>query len=118
MKKNIKFFAIQEEHIKKLQEKLDEDKNIFFRELMDTPGWELFIGKHTNTYQRPKDVIPNLKNNFVKLEIEFEPSNYRKDSSLPSSCQFTVSYRAYHNISKFRTNFISFEEIENFINGI
>ena len=121
MKKSIKFFAIQEEHIKNLQEKLDNDKNEFFREFMETPGWELFLGRHTSSYQRPKEVIPRLKEHFVKLELEFpnRENIISEKALLPDACMFIITYRSRpytSHFSKFRTHYIKFEDIENFIN--
>lgn len=113
--KSLKMIAAQRQHLKKLQEKLEEDERNFFYTLTNIPGWELFITRHTSTYQCPKDVIPHLKNYFRGIEIEFD-----KEDGMPSEAKFTIryaegnGYKSYQHC-KFRTNSIPISDIENFI---
>ena len=113
--KGLKMLAAQRQHIKKLQKNLEHDENNFFRVLTSLPGWELFITKHTSTYQRPKDVLPHLKNYFKNLDIEFDT-----EEGLPTKAKFIITYAAgggyksYQHL-KFRTNEIPISDIEEFI---
>ena len=70
--KSIKMIAAQRQHAKKLQEKLKEDEKNFFATLTSIDGWEYFMTRHTSTYQRPKEVIPYLKNFFKYIDIVFD----------------------------------------------
>lgn len=113
--KSVKMLAAQRQHVKKLQQKLEEDEKNFFMNLMSIDGWEYFITKHTSTYQRPKEVLPKLKNYFRGIDIEFD-----KEDGLPTSASFTIRYAAHsgygaYQYCKFRTNPIPIEDIENFI---
>ena len=113
--KSIKMIAAQRQHVKKLQEKLKEDEKNFFAALTGIDGWEYFISKHTSTYQRPKDVLPHLKNHFRNIEIEFD-----KEEGIPTTAAFTITYaagngyKAYQHL-KFRTQAIPIDEIESFL---
>ena len=69
--KSIKMIAAQRQHVKKLQEQLKEDEKNFFATLTSIDGWEYFMTRHTSTYQRPKEVIPYLKNFFKDIDIIF-----------------------------------------------
>ena len=116
--KNIKMIAAQRQHVKKLQEKLKEDEKNFFATLTGIDGWEYFMTRHTSTYQRPKDVIPYLKNFFSDIDIVFD-----KEDGIPTTAAFTITYtpgyRSYsyksHHYLKFRTQPIPISEIEEFI---
>lgn len=113
--KSIKMIAAQRQHLKKLQEKLEEDEKNFFATLTNIEGWEYFITRHTSTYQRPKDVIPHLKNYFRSIDIVFD-----KEEGIPTTASFTItyaagnSYKAYQHL-KFRTQAIPIAEIEEFL---
>jgi len=111
--KSIKVIAAQHKHIQSLQNKFNEDLNLYFKKMMSIPGWELFISKHTSTYQRPKEVLPYLPNHFQKLELVFD-----NDESIPTKCTFVIHYRPKHSsawTNKFRTNPIDIKELDNFI---
>ena len=105
--KNIKMIAAQRQHVKKLQEKLKEDEKNFFATLTGIDGWEYFMTRHTPTYQRPKDVIPYLKNFFSDIDIVFD-----KEDGIPTTAAFTITYTPD---LKFRTQPIPISEIEEFI---
>lgn len=113
--KSIKMIAAQRQHVKKLQENLEADESRFFRVFTSIPGWEMFISKHTSSYQRPRDVIPYLKKYFRSLEIEFD-----KEEGLPNTAKFIITYangngyKSYNHM-KFRTNPIPISDIEEFI---
>lgn len=49
---SLKLIAAQEKHIKLLQEKLDKLKREQMLRFTSTPGWPLFILKHTPSYVR------------------------------------------------------------------
>ena len=113
--------AAQRQHVKKLQEKLKEDEKNFFATLTNIDGWEYFMTRHTSTYQRPKEVIPYLKNFFKDIDIVFD-----KEEGIPTTAAFTITYtRGYsgyksynyksYNYLKFRTQPIPITEIEEFI---
>ena len=106
--KSIKMIAAQRQHVKKLQEKLKEDENNFFATLTSTDGWEYFITKHTSTYQRPKNVIPHLKNFFRDIDID-------KEEGIPTTAAFTITYILGYSYKSFRTQPIPISEIEEFI---
>lgn len=119
--KSIKMIAAQRQHVKKLQEKLKEDEKNFFATLTSIDGWEYFMTRHTSTYQRPKEVIPYLKNFFKDIDIVFD-----KEEGIPTTAAFTITYtRGYsgyksynyksYNYLKFRTQPIPISEIEEFI---
>ena len=119
--KSIKMIAAQRQHVKKLQEKLKEDEKNFFATLTSIDGWEYFMTRHTSTYQRPKEVIPYLKNFFKDIDIDFD-----KEEGIPTTAAFTITYtRGYsgyksynyksYNYLKFRTQPIPISEIEEFI---
>ena len=119
--KSIKMIAAQRQHVKKLQEKLKEDEKNFFATLTSIDGWEYFMTRHTSTYQRPKEVIPYLKNFFKDIDIVFD-----KEEGIPTTAAFTITYtRGYsgyksynyksYNYLKFRTQPIPITEIEEFI---
>ena len=119
--KSIKMIAAQRQHVKKLQEKLKEDEKNFFAILTSIDGWEYFMTRHTSTYQRPKNVIPHLKNFFKDIDIVFD-----KEEGIPTTAAFTITYtRGYsgyksynyksYNYLKFRTQPIPISEIEEFI---
>ena len=119
--KSIKMIAAQRQHVKKLQEKLKEDEKNFFATLTGIDGWEYFMTRHTSTYQRPKEVIPYLKNFFKDIDIVFD-----KEEGIPTTAAFTITYtRGYsgyksynyksYNYLKFRTQPIPINEIEEFI---
>ena len=119
--KSIKMLAAQRQHVKKLQEKLKEDEKNFFATLTSIDGWEYFMTRHTSTYQRPKEVIPYLKNFFKDIDIVFD-----KEEGIPTTAAFTITYtRGYsgyksynynsYNYLKFRTQPIPISEIEEFI---
>lgn len=119
--KSIKMIAAQRQHVKKLQEKLKEDEKNFFATLTSIDGWEYFMTRHTSTYQRPKEVIPYLKNFFKDIDIVFD-----KEEGIPTTAAFTITYtRGYsgyksynyesYNYLKFRTKQIPISEIEEFI---
>ena len=114
--KSIKMIAAQRQHVKKLQEKLKEDEKNFFATLTGIDGWEYFITRHTSTYQRPKEVIPYLRNFFKDIDIVFD-----KEEGIPTTAAFTITYaRGYsgyksYNYLKFRTQPIPISEIEEFI---
>ena len=108
--KSIKMIAAQRQHVKKLQEKLKEDENNFFVILASTDGWEYFITKHTSTYQRPKNVIPHLKNFFRDINIVFD-----KEEGIPTTAAFTITYILGYSYKSFRTQPIPISEIEEFI---
>lgn len=119
--KSIKMIAAQRQHVKKLQEKLKEDEKNFFATLTSIDGWEYFMTRHTSTYQRPKEVIPYLKNFFKDIDIVFD-----KEEGIPTTAAFTITYtRGYsgyksynyksYNYLKFRTQPIPINEIEEFI---
>ena len=119
--KSIKMIAAQRQHVKKLQEKLKEDEKNFFATLTSIDGWEYFMTRHTSTYQRPKEVIPYLKNFFKDIDIVFD-----KEEGIPTTAVFTITYtRGYsgyksynyksYNYLKFRTQPIPISEIEEFI---
>lgn len=113
--KSIKMIAAQRQHVKKLQEKLEEDEKNFFAALTSIEGWEYFITRHTSTYQRPKDVLPHLKNYFRNIDIAFD-----KEEGIPTTAAFTITYasgngyKSYQHL-KFRTQPIPIDEIEEFI---
>ena len=118
---SIKMIAAQRQHVKKLQEKLKEDEKNFFAALTSIDGWEYFMTRHTSTYQRPKEVIPYLKNFFKDIDIVFD-----KEEGIPTTVAFTITYtRGYsgyksynyksYNYLKFRTQPIPINEIEEFI---
>ena len=106
--KSIKMIAAQRQHVKKLQEKLKEDENNFFATLTRTDGWEYFITKHTSTYQRPKNVIPHLKNFFRDIDID-------KEEGIPTTAEFTITYILGYSDKSFRTQPLPISEIEEFI---
>ena len=119
--KSIKMIAAQRQHVKKLQEKLKDDEKNFFATLTSIDGWEYFMTRHTSTYQRPKEVIPYLKNFFKDIDIVFD-----KEEGIPTTAAFTITYtRGYsgyksynyksYNYLKFRTQPIPINEIEEFI---
>lgn len=119
--KSIKMIAAQRQHVKKLQEKLKDDEKNFFATLTSIDGWEYFMTRHTSTYQRPKEVIPYLKNFFKDIDIVFD-----KEEGIPTTAAFTITYtRGYsgyksynyksYNYLKFRTQPIPISEIEEFI---
>ena len=113
--KSVKMIAAQRQHVKKLQENLEADESNFFRKLMSINGWEYFITKHTSTYQRPKDVIPYLKNFFSDIDIVFD-----KEEGIPTTAAFIITYTPWDSYSsqhylKFRTKQIPISEIEEFI---
>ena len=108
--KSIKMIAAQRQHVKKLQEKLKEDENNFFATLTSADGWEYFITKHTSTYQRPKNVIPHLKNFFRDIDIVFD-----KEEGIPTTAAFTITYISGYSYKSFRTQPIPISEIEEFI---
>ena len=119
--KSIKMIAAQRQHVKKLQEKLKDDEKNFFAILTSIDGWEYFMTRHTSTYQRPKEVIPYLKNFFKDIDIVFD-----KEEGIPTTAAFTITYtRGYsgyksynyksYNYLKFRTQPIPINEIEEFI---
>ena len=114
--KSIKMIAAQRQHVKKLQEKLKDDEKNFFATLTSIDGWEYFMTRHTSTYQRPKEVIPYLKNFFKDIDIVFD-----KEEGIPITAAFTITYtRGYsgyksYNYLKFRTQPIPISEIEEFI---
>ena len=113
--KSIKMIAAQRQHVKKLQEKLKEDEKNFFATLTSIDGWEYFMTRHTSTYQRPKEVIPYLKNFFKDIDIVFD-----KEEGIPTTAAFIITYTPWDSYSsqhylKFRTQPIPISEIEEFI---
>ena len=108
--KNIKMIAAQRQHVKKLQEKLKEDEKNFFATFTGIDGWEYFMTRHTSTYQRPKDVIPYLKNFFSDIDIVFD-----KEDGIPTTAAFTITYISGYSYKSFRTQPIPISEIEEFI---
>ena len=108
--KSIKMIAVQRQHVKKLQEKLKEDENNFFAILTSIDGWEYFITKHASTYQRPKNVIPHLKNFFRDIDIVFD-----KEDGIPTTAAFAITYILGYSYKSFRTQPIPISEIEEFI---
>ena len=113
--KSIKMIAAQRQHVKKLQEKLKDDEKNFFATLTSIDGWEYFMTRHTSTYQRPKEVIPYLKNFFKDIDIVFD-----KEEGIPTTAAFIITYTPWDSYSsqhylKFRTKQIPISEIEEFI---
>ena len=108
--KSIKMIAAQRQHVKKLQEKLKEDENNFFAILTSIDGWEYFITKHASTYQRPKNVIPHLKNFFRDIDIVFD-----KEDDIPTTAAFAITYILGYSYKSFRTQPFPISEIEEFI---
>lgn len=108
--KSIKMIAAQRQHVKKLQEKLKEDENNFFAILTSIDGWEYFITKHASTYQRPKNVIPHLKNFFRDIDIVFD-----KEDGIPTTAAFAITYILGYSYKSFRTQPFPISEIEEFI---
>ena len=108
--KSIKMIAAQRQHVKKLQEKLKEDEKNFFATLTGIDGWEYFMTRHTSTYQRPKEVIPYLKNFFKDIDIVFD-----KEEGIPITAAFTITYISGYSYKSFRTQPIPISEIEEFI---
>lgn len=110
--KEIEMIRLQEEHIKKLQDKLDEKKKSIVNKLLNTEGWLLFILKRTPSYYRPtarKDF------NEIKREIEW----YGKmDFIFDDKDTSKVSFRIYYSRTggyNFRTISFPIDEIEEFI---
>ena len=116
-KNTLRMFAMQKMHIQKLEEQLKQNQSEFFRAFMEIPKWELFILKHTSSYQRPENALDALTVGFDSMEIEYD--NYKKNE-IPSMCRFIISYRSRRNWHsstklKLRTNLIDIEDINNFM---
>lgn len=108
--KEIEMIRLQEEHIKKLQEKLNEKKIMIVNKLYNTEGWLLFLLKHTNTYYRPRKSIEAIENDITmwgKLDFVFD-----EDDSTKISFRGSYNDRTGYN---FRTRFIPIDEVEEFI---
>ena len=106
--KELQMIYLQQEHIKRLQEKLTEQKKSFIDSFVRTPGWAEFLLKHSKTYFRPKGGTVTLKDAIRggKFGIEFPDKDMKY-------VQIAVGYSG-HGIN-FRSASILIKEIEEFI---
>lgn len=112
--KELQLIQVQEEHIKRLEQKLKEQKRKFIDKFVSTPGWAEFLLRHTKTYYRPKDPVTKLKSALHggKFGIEF-PNEYPVDGSSSNVVQIAIGYS--NSGINFRTSSIPMHEIEEFI---
>jgi len=106
--KELQMIYLQQEHIKRLQDKLKEQKKSFVDSFVRTPGWAEFLLKHARTYFRPKGGSVTLKDAIHggKFGIEFPDKDLK-------CVQIVIGY-SRHGIN-FRSTSIPIKEIEEFI---
>jgi hypothetical protein len=108
--KDLEMIRLQEEHIRRLQEKLEEKKRLVIYRLYNTSGWVEFLLRHTNTYYRPHKSHAEIEQDITmwgKLDFVFDEEDSTK-----------VSFRGSYNSKSgynFRTIFFPIAEVEEFI---
>ena len=106
--KELKMIYLQQEHIKRLEDKLKEQKRNFIDSLVRTPGWADFLLRYSKTYFRPKGGTTTLNDAIRggKFGIEFPDKDMK-------CVQIVIGY-SKHGIN-FRSSSIPIQEIEEFI---
>jgi len=108
MEVNLKMIYLQEQHIKKLQEKITIQKQKIINKLFNTEDWILFLMKRSPSYFRPKRSLTEAARQaemYGKMDFEF---------SSDENVSFRVSYTGKNGYN-FRTVFFPISELEEFI---
>jgi len=108
MEVNLQMIYLQEQHIKKLQEKVDIQKQKIVNKVFNTENWILFLMKRSPSYFRPKRSLSEAARQaemYGKMSLEFDDKG---------NISLKVSYTGKNGYN-FRTVMFPISELEEFI---
>ncbi len=108
MEANLQMIYLQEQHIKKLQEKVELQKKKIVNKVFNTNNWILFLLKRSPSYFRPRrsySEVAKQTEMWGKMDFEFDGEG---------NVSFKVSYTGKGGYN-FRTVSFPIKELEEFI---